>query len=59
MLSKFSKLTRSSENFEFDRRRTPFLGFPRTPFLPIIQVLGFIDSLTHPIHGVGDFLRKF
>ena len=31
-LSKFSELLLSSENLGFQWRRTPFLGFPRTPF---------------------------
>ena len=36
-LSKFSELYKSSENSGFQWRRTPFLGFPRTPFLTITE----------------------
>ena len=38
-LSKFSELYKSSENLGFQWRRTPFLGFPRTPFLTIAENL--------------------
>ena len=36
-LSKFSELYKSSENSGFQWRRTPFWGFPRTPFLTITE----------------------
>ena len=38
-LSKFSELYKSSENLGFQWRRTPFLGFPRTPFLTVAENL--------------------
>ena len=38
-LSKFSELHKSSENLGFQWRRTPFLGFPRTPFLSVAENL--------------------
>ncbi|MBR2928936.1 MAG: hypothetical protein IKC24_07265, partial [Oscillospiraceae bacterium] len=34
-LCKFLELAKSSKNFLFERCRTPFLGFPHTPFLPV------------------------
>ena len=49
-LSKFSELYKSSENLGFQWRRTPFLGFPRTPFL--IQELSslFHDRSLHKFY---------
>ena len=38
-LNKFSELYKSSENLGFQWRRTPFLGFPRTPFLTVAENL--------------------
>ena len=38
-LNKFSDLHKSSENLGFQWRRTPFLGFPRTPFLTVAENL--------------------
>ena len=38
-LNKFSELYKSSENLGFQWRRTPFLGFPRTPFLSVAENL--------------------
>ena len=38
-LSRFSELYKSSENLGFQWRRTPFLGFPRTPFLTVAEDL--------------------
>ena len=38
-LNKFSDLHKSSENLGFQWRRTPFLGFPRTPFLTVAEDL--------------------
>ena len=36
-LNKFSELYRISENLGSQLRRTPFLGFPRTPFLSVAE----------------------
>ena len=38
-LNKFLELYKSSENLGFQWRRTPFLGFLRTPFLTVAENL--------------------
>ena len=38
-LNKFSEHYKSSENLGFQWRGTPFLGFPRTPFLTVAENL--------------------
>ena len=49
-LNKFSELYKSSENLGFQWRRTPFLGFPRTPFLTVAEnLLLYRQSQRRPI----------
>ena len=49
-LSKFSELHKSSENLGFQWRRTPFLGFPRTPFLTVAEDFHFFAVYLFLIH---------
>ena len=56
-LSKFSELYKSSENLGFQWRRTPFLGFPRTPFLTAAEIYLFIGTFPGKRNS-GGLLRQ-
>ena len=46
-LNKLSELYKSFENLGFQWRRTPFLGFHRTPSLTVAVIYRFIDALIY------------
>ena len=57
-LNKFSEHYKSSENLGFQWRRTPFLGFPRTPFLTVAENLPLYRQSRCFFGGPFPYARK-